>query len=70
MMGYCVTSRTCNENVVICCGRAAAKGLVIVTFSTYREFVNLVSDDEGAVDVSLSPTPPPFSPLTPADEWY
>ena len=34
--------------------------------------MNLVSDDECAVldGLSMSPTPPPVSPLTPIDEWY
>ena len=37
----------------------------------HREYVNLVSDDECTADgVSLSPTPPPISPLTPPDERY
>ena len=38
----------------------------------YRDFVNLVSDEEEDNDEkhSRSPSPPPFSPLTPVDEWY
>ena len=39
----------------------------------YRNYVNLVSDDDGldvdGLNQSGSPTPPPISPLTPVDEW-
>ena len=33
----------------------------------YSDYVNLISDDESGT-YTHSPTPPPFSPLTPADK--
>ena len=42
--------------------------ITIICF--FSDYVDLISDDDRECPPKLSPSPPPVSPLTPADEWY
>lgn len=44
-------------------------------YPPFSDYVNLISDEEcpsykEVVDVCMTPSPPPLSPLTPLDERY